>query len=166
MPAPNGKSPPADSPTVRASIPRAPDFELDRLDGGTLRLSDHLGKRVVLLDFWATWCTPCLAAMPRLQQLYERHQADGLLVLGISIDGPESVAQVRAEVAKTGVSFPILLDRDTRVASLYSPRATAPYSVLIGRGGGLVSRREGYSDGGHKALEEEVRGALAEPAPP
>jgi peroxiredoxin len=158
-------SPPADSTTMPATGTRAPDFELDRLDGGTLRLSDHLGKKVVLLDFWATWCTPCRAAMPQLEQLYQRHQADGLLVLGISIDGPESVAQVRAEVAKTGVSFPILLDRDTRVASLYSPRATAPYGVLIGRGGTVVSRREGYSHGGHEALAEEVRSALAEPAP-
>ena len=84
-----------------------PDFELEALSGDFVRLSDHLGKQVVLIDFWATFCHPCLAAMPHLEELYGKYKDRGLLILGVSIDGPDSVAQVRGEVARLGVSFPI-----------------------------------------------------------
>lgn len=141
--------------------PVPPDFELEDLRGRTVRLSDHLGKNVVLIDFWATFCAPCLAAMPHLQELYERHEKDGLLVLGISIDGPDSLAQVRSEVAKLGITFPILLDRETSVVQLYNPKTSAPYSVLIGRDGRVIKKKEGYSTGDGTGLDDDVAAALA-----
>ena len=146
------------SPAVGKST--APDFELEALDGQTFRLSRNLGK-VVLLDFWATWCEPCKASMPLLDDLYRRHHDEGLLVVGISIDGPESVAQVRTEVAKTRVTFPILLDPETQVITLYSPKRTAPYQVLIGRDGRLLSEREGFMAGEFETLSRDVQVALA-----
>ncbi len=140
---------------------RPADFELPRLDGGTERLSAHFGEHVVLLDFWATFCKPCLRAMPELDALYRARRSQGLVVLGVSIDGPGSVADVRAEVARLGVSFPILLDQDSRVVSLYNPRATAPYSVLIGRDGRVLQTREGYTTGSHADVERDIEQALA-----
>ena len=59
---------------------RPPDFELPRLDGGTERLSDHFGKDVVLIDFWATFCKPCLKAMPDLDALYRARRERGFVV--------------------------------------------------------------------------------------
>lgn len=138
----------------------APDFELPALSGGSVRLHDHLGKDVVLLDFWATFCRPCLVAMPELDRLYVKHRSKGLVVLGISIDEAAAQGRVRSEVAKLGVTFPILLDQETRVVSLYNPRATAPYSVLIGREGRILGRREGYVRGDEAKLEEEILAAL------
>ena len=139
-----------------------PDFELDTLDGGSLRLGDHLGTDVVLLDFWATYCDPCLTSMPHLEALYRKYHNEGFIVLGISIDGPDSVARVRMEVGKMGVTFPILLDQETRVVALYNPRTSAPYSVLIGRDGRVLSRKEGYTTGDDATLEREIRAALAQ----
>ena len=81
---------------------KPPDFELSALDGSSVRLSDHLGKEVILVDFWATFCDPCMAAMPHLDELYKKHKAEGLLILGVSIDGPDSVAQVKATVGEDG----------------------------------------------------------------
>jgi peroxiredoxin len=138
----------------------APDFELETLDGDTVRLGDHLGKSVVLVDFWATYCEPCLVSMPHLGALYEKYKARGFVVLGVSLDGPNSVAQVRAEVQKLGVTFPILLDQETRVVGLYNPRTSAPYSVLIGRDGRIRAKREGYTTGGAEALEKDIVAAL------
>lgn len=140
---------------------RPPDFELDTLDGDSVRLSDHLGKDVILIDFWATFCDPCLASMPHLDELYQKHKDKGFVVLGITIDGPDSIAQVRTEVKKLGVTFPILLDTETRVVALYNPKTSAPYSVLIGRDGRVITKKEGYTTGDASSIDADVEAALA-----
>jgi peroxiredoxin len=143
-----------------ADAARPPDFELPRLDGGTERLSSHFGKDVVLVDFWATFCKPCLKGMPELDALYRARKERGFVVLGVSIDGPGSSADVQAAVSRLGVTFPILLDEESRAVALYNPRASAPYSVLIGRDGRVLAQREGYTTGSHDALERDVDAAL------
>jgi peroxiredoxin len=150
----------ASAEAVRPSGPRPPDFELDALDGSSVRLSDRLSNQVVLIDFWATFCDPCLAAMPHLEELYQKHRGRGFLVLGISIDGPESLAQVRTQVSKTGVTFPILLDTESTVIARYNPRTSAPFSVLIGRDGRILKKQEGYTTGSGRNLEADIEQAL------
>jgi peroxiredoxin len=135
------------------------DFALHDLGGRTVRLSDHRGK-VVLLNFWATWCAPCTAEAPHLQRLYEAYRDRGLEILGISMDGPESVANVRAHVAQLGLSYPILLDEETRVVGVYNPKGSAPFTVLIGRDGRIASTRDGYSAGDERAIEADVAALL------
>jgi peroxiredoxin len=155
--APGAGGAPGKSPGGEA---RPPDFELPTLDGGNVRLSDHLGKEVILIDFWATFCDPCLAAMPHLDALYKKHKAQGFVVFGVSIDGPDSIAQVKTEVSKLGVSFPILLDQETHVVALYNPKTSAPYSVLIGRDGHVITKKEGYTTGDSSAVENDIVAAL------
>jgi peroxiredoxin len=140
---------------------RPPDFELSTLDGKSVRLSDHLGKDVVLIDFWATFCDPCLAAMPHLEALYQKHKQKGFVVLAISIDGPDSLGLVKTEVSKLGITFPVLLDQETRVVALYNPKTSAPYSVLIGRDGNVIVKKEGYTTGAHGALDRDIEAAVA-----
>ena len=148
------------APGTQNAAARPPDFELPRLDGGSERLSSHFGKDVVLVDFWATFCKPCLRSMPELDALYRSRKARGFVVLGVSIDGPGSSADVQAAVSQLGVSFPILLDQESRAVALYNPRASAPFSVLIGRDGRVLAQREGYTTGSHDALEHDVDAAL------
>ena len=148
------------STAASSAAARPPDFELPRLDGGSERLSAHFGKDVVLVDFWATFCKPCLRAMPELDALYRARKERGFVVLGVSIDGPGSRADVQAAVSNLGVSFPILLDEESRAVALYNPRASAPFSVLIGRDGGVLAQREGYTTGAHASLEQDVDSAL------
>jgi peroxiredoxin len=156
----SGAPTPAANEASASSASRPADFELPALSGGSVRLSDHLGKDVVLLDFWATFCEPCLLAMPGLDELYRKERARGFLVLGISLDEASSASRVRSEVQKLGISFPILLDQETRVVALYNPRATAPYSVLIGRDGSVLRRQEGYTPADHDDLARAVDSAL------
>ena len=161
----NGAAPSAPASAGSAAQVAPPDFELSTVDGQSERLSDHLGKEVVLLDFWATFCEPCLAGMPHLDALYRKHRAEGFVVLGIAIDGPDSVAQVKTAVSKLGVSFPILLDQETRVVALYNPKTSAPYSVLIGRDGRILKKQEGYTTGNADAVERDIVAALGAPKP-
>jgi thiol-disulfide isomerase/thioredoxin len=66
----------------------APDFTGRDIDGKTFHLSDHLGKEVVLLDFWATFCEPCKAEFPHLRTMFDEHRSKGLLVVAVAMDGP------------------------------------------------------------------------------
>lgn len=158
-------SPAAGSETVApgnaAKVEPPPDFELDALSGESVRLHDLVGSKVILLDFWATYCDPCLAAMPHLQEVYAKHREQGLVILGISIDGPESIANVRSTVSKLGVEFPILLDEESRVVALYNPKTSAPYSVLIGRDGQVLAKQEGFTTGNAAAMDDAIARALA-----
>jgi peroxiredoxin len=149
------------SPVTTTVVEHPPDFELDSTTGGSVRLSDLVGKHVILLDFWATYCDPCLTAMPHLQATYDKYREQGLVVLGISIDGPESVANVRSTVAKLGVEFPILLDDESRVVALYNPRTSAPYSVLIGRDGRILAQQEGFTTGNAALMESVIEAAVS-----
>lgn len=145
---------------TQAQAARPPDFELPALDGSSERLSDRFGRDVVLLDFWATYCEPCLRAMPGLNALYEKHREKGFVILGISIDAADALPEVRAEVKKLRIEFPILLDQETRVVGLYNPKTSAPFSVLIGRDGSILKRKEGYTTGSHAELERDIVAAL------
>jgi peroxiredoxin len=140
---------------------RASDFTLTDLDGNTVRLSDHLGEKVVLVNFWATWCAPCRGEIPHLVRLHETYKDQGLVILGISMDGPETIANVAPEARRYGIPYTVLLDEETRVAGVYNPKKAAPFNVLIGRDGAVVKTREGYSAGDEVELEAEIKALLA-----
>ncbi len=105
----------------------APLFEAQTLVGDTLRLADLRGK-VVLINFWATWCEPCKAEMPDLQAVYESYQARGLRVLGINLG--EGKADVEKWVSQLGLTFDIVMDNRQRIASEYQIRGQ-PTSYLV-----------------------------------
>lgn len=136
------------------------DFSLRDTRGKTIRLSDYLGKKVILLNFWATWCIPCAAELPHLQRLYAELEDEGLVILGISMDGPESVANVGSWVRRYSLSFPVLLDEETRVVGKYNPKRAAPFNVLFGLDGSVVKTREGFTAGDEAEIEADVRALL------
>ena len=86
----------------------APDFELTSTTGEMVKLSDYRGK-VVVLDFWATWCPPCKKAMPHLQEIHEEFASEDVVVLGVSVDA-NSEKVVQPFVDKHGYSFTMLLN--------------------------------------------------------
>jgi peroxiredoxin len=139
---------------------QAADFALRDTAGRTVRLSDHRGK-VVLLNFWATWCVPCAAELPHLQRLYEQYGDEGFVVLAVSMDGPETSASVDSHARRYGLTFPVLLDEETRVVGVYNPKRTAPFTVMIGHDGAVAGTREGFTAGDEIAVEADVKALLA-----
>ena len=124
----------------------APDFELERLGGGTLRLSSYRNRKAVILNFWATWCVPCRKEMPSLEALSRSHAKDGLMVLGVNIDADEPAGGHAAAFAKqTGVTFPIAFDPQGRAARAYVVHGL-PVTYLIGRKGLIIKRVFGDRD--------------------
>jgi cytochrome c biogenesis protein CcmG, thiol:disulfide interchange protein DsbE len=113
----------------------APDFELTASDGKNVRLSDLRGK-VVLLNFWATWCPPCKAEMPDLNALQRKYGADrDFVVLGVNDE--ESAADVVAFAEREGIAFPLLLDPDGRVIEKIFNIRYLPTSMIIDRDGNV-----------------------------
>jgi len=155
-----GASAPSASGDTTPAGTRAPDFTGRDTAGQTFRLSDHLGKEVVLLDFWATYCEPCKAEFPHLRAMYAAQKAKGLLVVGVAMDGPETSADLPAFVKRFGIDFPVVVDDDSRIASLYNPKKSMPLSVLIDRTGAITVVREGYNPGDEKLVEADVEKAL------
>jgi peroxiredoxin len=133
--------PAAPAPVVGAP---APNFTLRGLDGADVTLADLRGQ-VVLLNFWATWCGPCEAEMPAIQDRYETFKDSGLTVLAVNLAEPE--ADVRAFVERLGLTFTILLDPSETVFDLYRVRGY-PTTFLVDRAGTISHQRVGYmSDG-------------------
>lgn len=149
--------PGAQSPSLGAP----PDFTLQALDGSTVHLADHLGKEVILIDFWSTTCEPCLQAMPHLVDLYKKHKEEGFIVFAISIDGPESRAQVSSIVNAKEMIFPIPLDEETAVVAQYNPKRELPFSVVVDKNGSIVYKRAGFTPGSEEQLVAAVEKAVA-----
>ncbi len=144
----------------------ASDFTARDIEGKTVKLSEHFNKDVVLLNFCATWCEPCVAEFPHLRKMFEANRAKGFLILAISMDGPDTVANVPAFARRNQLNFPMLTDEDSRIASLYNPKKSAPLSVLIDKSGKIVAIREGYNPGDEEFLAKDVAKALDGAAAP
>jgi peroxiredoxin len=144
----------------------ASDFSARDTQGKTHRLADYLGKKAIVINFWATWCEPCVAEFPHLRRLYTEHKDQGLIILGVAMDGPETVANVPAFVSRNQINFPVLLDEDSQVAAIYNPKKSAPLSVLIDKQGRISTIREGYNPGDEDFLARDVAKLLDDsPAP-
>ena len=109
----------------------APELELENLAGETESLATYRGE-VVMVNLWATWCPPCIAEIPMLQEYYEDHRADGFVMLGI--DSQEPPEQVEKYITTTGVSYPIWID-ERGDAGLAFSSFSLPASFVIDREG-------------------------------
>jgi peroxiredoxin len=142
---------------VAANV-QAPDFTLRQIDGPNLRLGEQRG-RVVMVNFWATWCGPCRVELPHLSRLHDKYRSSGFVMLGVNID--EDPTQAKALAAKLGLKFPVLLDTDKKVVGAYDLSAM-PATVLIDKDGRVRHLHRGYREGVEATYEQQVRDLLKE----
>jgi peroxiredoxin len=136
----------------------APAFTLKTLNDRNLSLREYRG-RVVMINFWATWCGPCRQEMPALNALYEKYRDAGFVLFGINVDAdPANAARM---VDRLKVTYPILFDRDKKASSLYQVNAM-PMTILIDRDGKIRHVQKGYHPGYEDKYREQVRGLLTE----
>ncbi|HEV8593590.1 MAG TPA: TlpA disulfide reductase family protein [Pyrinomonadaceae bacterium] len=119
---------------------KAPALALKDLNGKTVRLSDFKGK-IVLINFWATWCVPCAAEVPELVKWQERYKADGLQIIGITYP-PTAIGKVRRFVRQNKINYPVLLGSKA-TKKLFEPTDTLPITVIIDREGNVKDRIDG-----------------------
>ncbi|UCE88390.1 MAG: TlpA family protein disulfide reductase [Pseudomonadota bacterium] len=127
------------SATSASATDRRPDFSLPDLEGNKRAVAEWDGK-VLMVNFWATWCPPCLRELPAFIQLQDDFGDQGLAIVGIAIDTPEAV---RDFVDPMGINYPILLGEQQGIAlsQAYGNRLGAlPYTIIVDRNGNIVSR--------------------------
>ena len=129
-----------------AQAPLAPAFKVKSVTGEVLQLDTLRLRGPVLIDFWATWCKPCVASLPEVDSLRRRFGPNGLAVIGVSVDGPRNFSKVRPFAQRLGLGFPIVLDEDGSLQRSFQVRAI-PTSVLISADGRQVRVTQGWRPG-------------------
>jgi len=139
----------------------APDFSLRDLRKRRHTLRQYRGK-VILLNFWATWCAPCKKEFPHFDALLKKYKKKGLVILAANGDEAGSLSQVGPMIYRYGYRFTVLLDTESRVISLYNPKRHRPFTALIDRQGQLRMTHQGYIPGDEVALEKHIQTLLNE----
>ncbi len=132
----------------------APDFVLKDIEGKDIQLSRYKGK-IVVLEFWATWCPPCKATIPELIALQKKYAEKGLVVLGISIDeGDNLPSKLSAFSKENKINYPILIGSE-EVSRSYEVMSI-PVTVLIGRDGRIIASYKGYVDNLEALISQQI----------
>lgn len=152
---------------AQAGLPRvlpaapasAPDFRATTLEGRPIELSKLLERGPVLIDFWSTWCKPCLHSLPEIEAIHRDFSARGLTVLGVSIDGPRNFSKVRPFAARMGLTYPIVLDEDGSLQQRFQVRAV-PTALVVDTTGTIAHTLQGFRPGEGRTLREAVEAVL------
>ena len=147
----------AQKPKVAASGNSAPDFTVTDIEGKKLSLSDYKGK-VVLLNFWATWCTPCRAEIPAFVEMQQKNGPQGFQVIGISMD--DEAKPVREFYQKLNMNYPVAVG-DDKLAQSFGGVLGLPISFLIDREGRIAAQYVGATD--ISVIEKAIADLLAKP---
>jgi peroxiredoxin len=132
------------------------DFVLKDIDGKDVSLSAYKGK-VIVLDFWATWCAPCRIEIPNFVELYKKYRSEGFVVLGVSVDDP--VSKLKPFARELKMNYPVLigLNRDD-IKDAFGPPPGYPTSFVIGRDGKICSQHTGFVP--KEEFERKIKGLL------
>ena len=135
------------------------DFKLKDIDNKRISWSQVKGEQVTVIDFWATWCKPCIQSIPKLISIYDDFSDQGVVVLGINVDNPGNSAKVKPFVHNMGISYPVLLDVNSEVMASLNV-SLLPTLLLVNVKDQVVYRHQGYRSGDEKIIREEIEKLL------
>ncbi|MBN1423043.1 TlpA family protein disulfide reductase [Candidatus Fermentibacteria bacterium] len=144
-----------------AAADDAPSFCLPDLSRQKVCLEELIKDGPLVLDFWATWCGPCVKALPHLQALSEEFADRGVTVIGMCADSPKTVSRVPGFVQGRKLTFPILMDTDNEVMRRYKI-ANLPYTCIVDTSGTIVYSHLGYKPGDERELRVRLLTLLGE----
>ena len=143
-------------PSCEAKTSAHLNFTLKDIDGASVKLTDYKGK-VVLLNFWATWCGPCKLEIPEFVEAYERYREKGFVILGVLSEDDPAPAELRSFMAKFKMNYPVFREHQ-ELAAANGELWALPTSFLIDRQGSICNRHTGAMT--KDMLEQEIRALL------
>ena len=138
-------------PAESATASKAPAWELKNTDGKLVKSSDFAGK-VVILDFWATWCPPCKAEIPGFVDLQKKYGEKGLVVIGVSLD-EQGPAVVKPFMRRFGMNYPVVMG-DEKIVQDFGGVSAIPTTFIIDKSGNIAAKHVGYAP--KEAFEKEI----------
>lgn len=135
------------------------DFDVNDLEGNSVKLSELLKKGPVFIQFWALWCVPCKEEMKLMNELYGKYKDSGFVYVAMNQDSPKSSAKVKSFIESKGYDFITLLDGDMSVFERFGGQ-NLPFSVFIDSKGSIIKTYTGYILGDDAKLETDVKNAL------
>ncbi len=145
----------------KLSYSQSYDFDLQDLDGNSVKLSQMLAKGPVLLQFWATWCVPCKEEMKQINAIWEKYKDSGFGYIAVSIDDQKTYSKVKPYIESKGYKFTVVYDADQNVFKTFGGQ-DPPFSVLISKTGDIIKTYAGFLPGDDAKLDEDVKGALGD----
>ncbi len=139
-----------------SAFAQQPWFELRNLDMEWITYEEVKGETLTIIDFWATWCQPCLRSIPELNDLYLEFRDQGVGFVGISIDGPRNQSKLKPFVNSLGVEYPIARDINSEVMSEMNVYAV-PTLLILDQQGELVFIHEGFRPGDDHIIREKIK---------
>lgn len=127
------------------------DFELRDLNGDYQTLLSLKGEKLTVIDFWATWCAPCVRSLPVLNDLYARYEASGVGFIGINQDGPRNFSKVRPFVEAMQIKYPVLADLDQEMAAQFQVNSL-PVLFIVNGQNRIVWSHSGFRPGDETLL--------------
>jgi thiol-disulfide isomerase/thioredoxin len=135
---------------------KAPNLRTVDMNGEKVSLEDVLGKGPIVVDFWATWCKPCIKELPYIQRLHEEYSEKGLTVLAVTIDTPKFQSRVKPFIKGRKFTFPVWMDGTSTIFRKLQGKGSIPYVVVLDSEGYIRYRHTGYRPGDEKELEKVV----------
>ncbi len=135
------------------------DFRLDTPEGQSMSYSEIKGSELTVIDFWATWCKPCVNSIPKLVELANSYDLKRVAFIAVSIDSPRNLSKIRPFAESVGINYPVLLDTDQEL--LRDLNVTViPTLIVVNAADEVVYTHEGFVPGDEKQLEEEINRLL------
>jgi thiol-disulfide isomerase/thioredoxin len=136
------------------------DYEFKSPDNQYHQLKEFKGDQLTVVDFWATWCKPCIRAMPELNEMYNEYKDKGVGLNGINIDSPRNIAKVSPFTGSMGIEYPVLLDPDQKLMSDFNIVAV-PTLIILDSEANVIFQHTGYNPGDQSTLRNKIEEHLS-----
>lgn len=136
------------------------DFELDDIEGNTVKLSESLKKGPVFVHFWAMWCSSCKDELKILEKLNSKYRDSGFVLIAVNIDNPKSSPKVKSFIISKNYGFAVVLDPVNSVFANFGGQ-NLPFSVFMDKKGNIVKTYSGFMEGDESSLEADIKNILA-----
>lgn len=137
-----------------------PDVEMQNIDNEWTALESLKGEKLTVVDFWATWCKPCVSAIPKLNSIYSELNSQGVEFIGVNTDGPRNQSKVKPFARSLNIKYPVLLDPDQELVNQLNV-TVFPTLLVFNSKGKLVYTHEGFNAGDEVLIKSEIQKILA-----
>jgi len=131
------------------------------LDGDYVSVNDLKGEKYTVLDFWATWCKPCVKSIPEMVKINNDFVDRGIVIIGVDVDSPRNLSKVRPFANSMGVNYPVILDTDQELMTAFNISVLPTFIILDGKGKRIYSH-EGYVPGDEVIIREQIEKLLSD----